>query len=460
MEKFKNEFNTLTLFPTGICNLQCRYCGIDKNPALLEIDQKLGESFQGDYYIEQIRKWFPNKGQLSHVETWGGEPFIHMDRIYHVLNQIIEEYPYFYHFYSSTNFSYPTWTDQLFGLIKQFNKYDYRDFVFQLQLSCDGPEYINDTNRGKGTTKRCLENFYKMNEMLSNYVGPNIHFVITIKPTLDLNSLYALNTKESIIEYYQFFEDTFIRPFREKNNFDNLEIAPPVPNTAVPSPVTKADGIYFADFCKRCREIEDENETNYYFEYYHEITPYDSFRDCYIPSYITVHQPGYTCGVGTTSIGLLPNNLVSSCHEGYTNMALEYKTLAEQSKRITDGTINFDEFIADRPIHLLLNEQKYKTFSDSMHCFNIDNASARLAIIANEIVLLAMAGLIEEKYISEEEAVRAAQIIQAHGVSTCIKDNFNMTGSILLQDHGIIKLLLNGAIDYIYRPEGEQLFNE
>lgn len=141
-------------------------------------------------------------------------------------------------------------------------------------------------------------------------------------------------------------------------------------------------------------------------------------------------------------------------------MALEYKTLAEQSKRITDGTINFDEFIADRPIHLLLNEQKYKTFSDSMHCFNIDNASARLAIIANEIVLLAMAGLIDEKYISEEEAVRAAQIIQAHGVSTCIKDNFNMTGSILLQDHGIIKLLLNGAIDYIYRPEGEQLFNE
>lgn len=62
MVEFKNEFNTLTLFPTGICNLKCRYCGIDKNPALLEIDNKLAESFQGDYYIKQIRKWFPNKG--------------------------------------------------------------------------------------------------------------------------------------------------------------------------------------------------------------------------------------------------------------------------------------------------------------------------------------------------------------------------------------------------------------
>jgi pyruvate formate-lyase activating enzyme-like uncharacterized protein len=36
---------TAVLFTCGICNLNCRYCNIDKNPALLEIDKILEESF-------------------------------------------------------------------------------------------------------------------------------------------------------------------------------------------------------------------------------------------------------------------------------------------------------------------------------------------------------------------------------------------------------------------------------
>ena len=52
MEK---DRSVAVVFPSGVCNLQCRYCGIDKNPALKQIDDRLEESFKGDYYIERIK---------------------------------------------------------------------------------------------------------------------------------------------------------------------------------------------------------------------------------------------------------------------------------------------------------------------------------------------------------------------------------------------------------------------
>lgn len=109
----QNELNTAIFYTCGVCNLQCRYCGIDKNPILKKIDDALGESFNdgGEYYFSQVQKYFPNRGQLRNIETWGGEPFMKMDRIYPLLHKIICYYPYFDTMFSSTNFSYPQWSD-------------------------------------------------------------------------------------------------------------------------------------------------------------------------------------------------------------------------------------------------------------------------------------------------------------------------------------------------------------
>ena len=43
--------STVIFYPATVCNLNCRYCSIDKNPALIQIDKILEESFKGDYYI-------------------------------------------------------------------------------------------------------------------------------------------------------------------------------------------------------------------------------------------------------------------------------------------------------------------------------------------------------------------------------------------------------------------------
>jgi len=124
--------NTAVLYTCGVCNLNCRYCNIDKNPVLAEIDKQLAASFEGDYYFNRIRQYFPEKTMLRNIETWGGEPFLHMERIYPLLRKLIEFYPYFDNMYSSTNFSYPTWLDQFFGLMDIFGEYPTRYFQYTL----------------------------------------------------------------------------------------------------------------------------------------------------------------------------------------------------------------------------------------------------------------------------------------------------------------------------------------
>ena len=111
MINFNEERTTAVLYTCGVCNLNCRYCTIDKNPVLKDIDKELEESFKGDYYFNRIKEYFPRRDQLKRVETWGGEPFLKMDRIYPLVHQLINYYPYFDSMFSSTNFSYPEWID-------------------------------------------------------------------------------------------------------------------------------------------------------------------------------------------------------------------------------------------------------------------------------------------------------------------------------------------------------------
>ena len=87
--------NTVIFYPCGVCNLNCRYCGINKNKSLIEIDKHLGESFKGDYYFNRVKEYFPRKDMLLGFETWGGEPFLKMDRIYPLMHQLqLAPYPH------------------------------------------------------------------------------------------------------------------------------------------------------------------------------------------------------------------------------------------------------------------------------------------------------------------------------------------------------------------------------
>jgi sulfatase maturation enzyme AslB (radical SAM superfamily) len=314
-----NERDTAVLYTCATCNLNCRYCYIDKNPALVEIDNILAGSFEGDYYFDFLKKVFPKKSQLKRIETWGGEPFLHMDRVYGTLHKVIDYYPLFDQMHSSTNFSFPEWNQQFFGLMNQFAQYPNRTFTYHLQLSIDGPEYINDAGRGIGTTKKCLDNFNLFVEMIGNNLPPNVLLNIALKATLDKETIKMLCNKQKIIEYYQFFEKEFVDKIAGLG-YSNIRIFPPVPNTASPAPYTKEDGKIFAELCRLCGEVERENETKNYFKYYRMITPYKVACGPADTKERTYKYKDFTCGTGKTVVGLLPNNYVSACHNGFVDL--------------------------------------------------------------------------------------------------------------------------------------------
>ena len=89
-----------------------------------------------------------------------------------------------------------------------------------------------------------------------------------------------------------------------------------------------------------------------------------------------------------------------------------------------------------------------------MSLYNDNEAKARVGVIASQIVGLALAGQVDKRFLYSENAVKGAIFIQNH-TSYCIKDNYTQTGSYLTVPTGLLKLLLNGAMDYI--QNGEEL---
>lgn len=427
--------DTAVLYSSATCQLDCTYCYINKNKALSKIDKLIDESFKNpNYYFNFIKEYF-DIGDLKNLEVWGAETFHHMDRVYPVLRQIIGYYPFFRRFFASTNFVYPEWVDCVYNTLNQFSSYAPRVFDVTLQLSIDGPSPINDLTRGKGTTEKCLKN---LDLFLSRYqeIPDNVNLTLSFKPTLSTDTIYLLDTKDRIIGYYRFFEELINKIL---NDSKNITAPLPIPNMAVPSLATKEDGIYFANLVKTCREIE---KIPHVFDHYKVITPFNTSNQP--KNRHTYKYPCFTCGSGSTNVGFLPNNLISSCHNGFVDTLSDYeKFFIQNPNSVIDNKLF--RFINNRFTHTKENYPKYER---QVQFFNDADSMFRMGCLAGYIRTLALAGEIDEKYKTEEGAIIGAEKYQ-FATCNCLRDNYMVTGSITLQPEGMIRLLLNGAIDYI-----------
>lgn len=365
-----------------------------------------------------------------------------MHRIYPLLHKLIDYYPYFQEMASSTNFSYDSWLDEFMGLMNLFGEYPERIFHYKLQLSIDGPEYINDANRGQGVTKHCIANFDKLLQVFKDGKFPkNVMLFISIKGTWDLDCIRKLNDKEKLIEFYKFYEDAYIDKVYQLN-LPQLICGTSVPNTAVPAPTTKEDGQIFAELIKKCREIEQENKVLKYFKYYDKITPFSQY---------TCERGTYTgtccgCGSGQVMVGFLPYDMISACHEGFTLIVDKYKEYATK-RSDKDLTVSLNKFFKDQPIPMCLTDEQYITHENKMSYLD-KTSPAQVSASVTHILALAMAGLIDQKYLDEREALDAACYI-LQNTAFCIKANYMITGSFAAEPFDLYVLLLNGALEYL-----------
>lgn len=436
--------DTCVFYITATCNLKCKYCYIDKSPALQKIDALLAESFNGDYYINFMKKIF-NKSDLQRIEFWGGEPSYGLIRAIPTVKEAIEYFPNLADFMMSTNLTTETCIDDLFNFWSIFKNYPYRKFHFTLQLSIDGPTYINDFNRGEKVTERFTKNFSKLVYKLQKFLKkvPNLSITAVFKETLDNYAISLLQTKESVIEYFQFLEQYKVITDNYLSNYNNFEFFPGGPNTAAPSPHSSEDGKRFGNFCKLCNEVVKENKNKKYFYYYNNIMPFTNGA-LHTPKTLT-EGCGF-CGSGDNVVGLLPNKLLSGCHNGFVELITDYKNHMPE-----DDDYQIDKklftYNNDYQKNMIFSVEDWKIYEKQVKAY-CPESCFQVAEMTALILQMAEAGQIDKKYISVEEAVRGAHFIQSV-TSNCMRNNLQTTGSKYIPEIGFIRLFLNGAKEEI-----------
>ena len=101
-----------------------------------------------------------------------------MHRFYNLLPSFVNHFYNLSDFMMSTNFTPDNWFDEFYGFTSILGRFQNRKFNFTLQLSIDGPEYINDENRGIGTTKKFLQSFNKLLETLDDKLPKNVNLKV------------------------------------------------------------------------------------------------------------------------------------------------------------------------------------------------------------------------------------------------------------------------------------------
>lgn len=446
MNLFEPRRNLISIYINALCNIHCKYCYINKNPALKKLDNLIEEALKTDYYVNLVNEIYKDHSIPEIFEIWGGEPFLSFERVIPTYKELLNQYPNLNRFTTSTNLSYDSVVDKIEKLFNIYKKYQDRNFNVFIQVSIDGQEDITDDSRGAGITKKVIDNFQHLIDKIPDILPDNVVLRINTKPTINVSNFDKMMNHDYLIEHFQFFESNFLDKVNKLNN-PRVIMNPAVFNIAIPYHFTQEDGIKFKEICKMTRKIELENKEKHYFKYYTHITPFykkdidkrnkDVCKDCYSLS-------GGICGTGIHTIGLLPNNYLSACHRAFTGCVNEFydNMVIPEDIRISEKTfkINSSQMVFNK-YDLVNYVKKVDTYYDR-------NSLSLVSTLAILIQIMAISGQIDEQYKTREGALKGARFMATFS-GTCLYNNESETGSISSTYSGDIKLFLNGAREYI-----------
>lgn len=440
---FYNTRHNVVLYPYALCNLNCTYCFIDKNPALSIIDQMIQDSFEDDnYYIDFITD-FVNPNNLTFMQFWGGEPTLGFKRLPKFLNKAINTFPNLKMFTFSSNTATTSYTEDVFMFLDSLKPFTDREFMLDIQVSYDGPGILTDMCRGEGVSDKVWKNLEKLSERLNKERDSlqHIKFRFHNKETFSQKSLRMLGeSDETILNYWRDLAE--MKSMVQRFNLPNVEFRPSLLTLAGPTKYTSEDGLYFADFCKRSRRLMEENKD--LCDYTCAFVPYFRLHQKYTGCWGDWDKRGYGyCNLCSGQIGFLPNDIISVCHSSFVDLVSDYKKIVN-NKPDDPHTIN-GKFFEYTDNMLIYPRTDYKKLNSKMGMIQ-SNPKCIINSIAIIIKTLADAGLVEQKYTHEGIAFKAAAAFVSL-LPVCYRNNFNVSGSLGIVNVGELKLFLNGALE-------------
>lgn len=435
-------YNNISLYFSSECNMKCAYCDINKNvQGFFDYNRNVirKDIESGAYAKNVIEKCEPFKDKVCLIGLWGCEPLINSDLFDKLIEPLLNEFQAV----EEVNFSTNSWLgyEHSSKFIYFINDYNSRHpertpIKFGLQISLDGPPYINDVNRRKGTTERTIQHVKDLADKLpSDLITPvKIHS----KCTTPVENMIILNEdKQKMYEFFKFFED--IQDYAVNHSKCNNAhfIMTGMPTLVNPGKHTQQDGRILAEFIRNLRNFNTD--------------VFEHTKQPLFTQLLRVLQPAILgksfkqvsrvslCSSGRTTANLNSKGELFGCMGLYSSCFLENSEVDNFAHTTLKDNSN------DNCARMRYIDLAYHNFDNSRRNF--------FNIIVKQ---LAAAGQIEKEYLHNEELVTL--MYRAWGGLTCHYGCLAETHNIWIPMTSQIKFIGNGAVQesvkYIHQLEG------
>ncbi len=443
----KARIESAEMFSAAVCNLNCTYCYIPKkDPRLSKYHKNIIEKITSDKFIEQLGETY-GEG-LTSISHWGTEPTLTLhhyteNNFYEKLQKVC---PNVTSIMMSSNFMHNPST--IIDLIKSLPKYE-KTVKLNIQMSLDGPDYITDKNRGKGATKKILENVFTFFKNLKEIEGmlreKNIIFSFHVKPTHYIDDIILLMDMKYVLEYCDVFENLMkeILPYRS----EGIQILPICDATLVyPGRYTKQDGLNYTKYVENFFNLKNEKEYKYatfnapYVGYFEELLKF-------LDHAFTCH--GQTsCSAGRSQLALTDKNDLIFCHRMfYMNEPEVYEDIFEP---FFDGNVCYSgsefgrhqllqRFVANDPLKLASALTVSRGFND----YQGHKMNCAYALIKE----MAKCGQIDKIFLENEKYCTLFTMFLLK--RSCPVESIVTTGSIHTSSTSFYRIFGNGVFQLI-----------
>jgi len=440
------RFVSAEMFSAGVCNLNCRYCYIPKDPKISKIHKEIISKIKDGSFIKELKELYGEN--LEYISHWGTEPTLTLDEF--IENKFYEDalksFPKLHVVSMSSNFM--TDPNILVNFISNFPEHK-RKIEFKIQMSLDGPAWITDGNRCNAATEKIINNIYffveKINDISDDLKKKNNKVYLHFKSTHYKEEIKKLMDKERVIEYCDFF-DNVCKNIIEKNKFIDF-YNNCAPTLVYPGTYECQDGKNYAVYNKNFYEIYKENRYNYA-KFFPQSLNYflETIKVCDL---IHTNNSQIGCSAGRSQLALSQNKDIMPCHRIFYMNDEIYDSLFGSYFTNNDyyyGYENQRDILMKK--FLIANDEK--SLANMIYVYTGYHDYNKLKITLTYALIKEMAdcGLLSSQYKEDDKLAELLSIMIVR--RECSIDNILTTGSMHIAPATSIKMFGNGVFDFYY----------
>lgn len=456
------EINKISLLSAIGCNLQCKYCNIDKtlNKSISTILENTINAINDGSYLNNIisilNKFNQPIKNIKSIEIWGQEPTMTLIYLAEKWKDWAETFTYINRIFFSTNGMANI--DSIIYFIQQVDKYAIQNLTLDIQVSYDGEK---STNEIRGANSNIIkENIKNLILFLNSYQFKKIKVNIFFHGVLSNTLAKQLNDLDKLKKYIDEITD-FLNDLRSISMNKFVSIGTVTLQNENGGEYTTEDGIILAEIMRKLEYIK-YNEKTFLDEHLYPISldivggvselilEKIQKNSNIIDEFILNPEDNSFCAFCAPLVGdlkVMYDGTIVSCQNSiYDVFGVEEEGLEKNIRnyaRISEYKHNhlFNPLTA--PTEIVDNYINY--VEKSMH-----NGVGQfmLSSLANYIYIMAQTGQISKSYLNDFEKIKRHAFYLTI-VNTCYYNLIVLSGSAFIRNTSDIRLFCNGVLDLL-----------